>query len=178
MNDSSGEKKQRGLKISELMLAGKSLTRQIEQLKKDRFLSEKVVNLADYRLLRRSRGQRIILVVDHESDERTALVKSLEAQGYSVLSAGSEEELAEVIADSSFDLVILDLSLSWLNGFEFCRLIKRNDLLRQIFIMFCGKDAAKDQIKKAFEAGCDDYAKKPFEVPRLLKTIKYFLGNK
>jgi len=178
MNDSSGEKKQRSLKVSELMLAGKSLSRQIEQLKKDRFLSEKVVSLADYRLLRQSRSQRVILVVDGEGSERSALVNALESQGYAVLAAGSEEELAKIIENNNFDLVILDIALKWLNGLEFCRLIKRNHLLRQIFIMFCGKDAAKDQIRKGFEAGCDDYVKKPFETPRVLKTIKYFLENK
>jgi len=177
MTDSREEKKQRNLKISELILSGKSLSRQIEELKKERFLRERVVDLSEYRRLKESPQPKTVLIVDAEESVRELLGKSVQDAGYEALTAGSEIELAKLIMSRSFDLILFDPRLPGVNGLELCALLKGNRVLRKIPVIFMSRDAGKDQVRKAFEAGCDEYVQKPFKLDQLLKILRYFLEN-
>ena len=108
---------------------------------------------------------------------RDALKIALEREGYNVLCASNAMELAKILENHSFDLILLDLRLPWVNGFELCMLMKGNKLLKDIPIIFTSGETSKEQIRKAFEAGCDEYITKPFDLNRMLRTIKYFLEN-
>ena len=173
----SREKKNGKLKIDQLVLSAKSLSLQIERLKKERFLREKVVDLNEYRKLRATRQAKTVLIIDDEESVREPLRLALEREGYQVLCASDAMELAKILENHSFDLILLDLRLPWVNGFELCMLMKGNKLLRDIPIIFMSGETKKEEIRKAFEVGCDEYITKPFELNRLLRTIKYFLEN-
>jgi len=177
MSDSREEKKASGLKISQLILSGKSLNQQIERLKKERFLKEKVIDLNEYRSLCSPRELKTVLVVDDEESIREVLAKALEREGYKVLCAKDALDLAKIIEKHSFDLILLDLRLPWVNGFELCYIMKRNQLLRDIPIIFMSGETSKEEIRKAFEAGCDEFIIKPFDLERILRSLKYFLEN-
>ena len=177
MSDSSEEKKSKNAKVSELILSGKSLAKQIEELKKERFLRDRVVDLGEYRKLRESPKKKIVLVIDSDESARSLLGKALEQAGYECLFAGSEAGLAKIIESDPFDLILLDPGLPGINAFEFTYLMKGNRVLRKIPVVFAGQDPGKDQVRKAFEAGCDDYIFKPFNMDYLLKILKYFLEN-
>jgi CheY-like chemotaxis protein len=94
-----------------------------------------------------------------------------------VVLAGSEIELAKAITSRSFDLVLMDPGLPGVNGLEFCSLMKGNRILRKIPVIFMSREPGKEQVRKAFEAGCDEYVEKPLRLSHLLKIIKYFLEN-
>jgi len=177
MSDSGKGKKQPNLKISEMILSGKSLAQQIERMKKERFLRDKVVELDAFRRLREEPRPKTVLIVDSEEETSSLLAKTLEREGYEVLSATDAPELAKIIAEHSFDLVVMELRLPGVNGFEFCALMKSNKLLRKIPVVFLSRSPSKDESVKAFEAGGDEYVAKPFAMERLLKTLKYFLEN-
>jgi PleD family two-component response regulator len=177
MADSRKGKKQPNLKISELILSGKSLAQQISRMKKDRFLREQVVDLNEFRKLREELVKKTVLIVDSDEDTGSALAHTLEREGYGVLRAGDASALALVIENHNFDLVVFELGIAGVNGFDFCRLLKGNQLLRKIPLVFLSRRPSKDQSVRAFKAGGDDYIAKPFEMDRLLKTLKYFLEN-
>jgi len=177
MSDSREEKKPKSLKVNELILSGKSLAKHIEEMKRERFLRERVVNLSEYRKLRATPKQNTVLVVDEDESSRSCLVSALEKEGYKTLSASNEEELAKVIECQPFDLLVLDPSLRGVNALELCYLMKGNRVLRKIPVVFISADAGKDNVRKAFEVGCDDYISKPFKTDHVLRIVKYFLES-
>ena len=177
MSDPKKENRQANIKLSELILSARSLGYQIEKLRRERFLTEKVIDLNDYRELRKAQELKKVLVVDDEEGVRGPLTKALEKQGYQALFARSANELAGIIETHTFGLVLIELRLSWINAFEFSKLMKANKILRDIPIILISQEASKKEIRKAFEYGCDEYVAKPFKLDRLVRTIKYFLEN-
>ncbi len=177
MSDPKKENRQSSVRISELILSAKSLGYQIEKLRRERFLTEKVVDLEEYRKLRSAHAVKKVLVVDDEEESAGPLATALEKQGYSALFAADTAELAQIIETHAFDLVLLDLGLAWLDGFEFCAAMKGNQILRDLPIILTGRAAGKKEIRKAFESGCDEFVTKPFKLERLLRTIEYFMEN-
>jgi len=177
MAGSKKENEQANLKISELILSARSLSYQIQRLRKERFLSEKVIDLTEYRKLRKTRQVKAVLVIDDDEEMKEPFSKALEKKGYQALFGGDLESLAKIIESHSFDLVLMNPGLNWLDGFEFCRLMKGNQFLRDLPIIFISREAPQKEIRKAFESGCDDYVSKPIKLERLVRTIKYFLEN-
>ncbi len=176
MSDSGG-KKHGSARVSELILSGKSLAMHIEEMKRERFLRDRVVNLDDYRKLRKDPRRKTVLVVDEDESTRTVLVSTLSKAGYEALAAGSEQELAEVIERNPFDLILIDPGLRGVDAMELCRLMKQNRVLRKIPVVFMSADSGNARVRKAFEFGCDDYIGKPFKPEHVLRIVKYFLEN-
>ncbi len=177
VSDSKQGKKQSRLKISELILSAKNLSFQVERLRRERFLSEKVVDLAEYRTLRKTQAVKAVLVIDDDRELEEPLSKALEKRGFRTLFATDAEKLAGIIEGNTFDLALVNPGLDWVDGFEFCQLIKGNQSLRGIPIILISPESGQPQIRKGFEAGCDEYLTKPFKLERLVRTIKYFLVN-
>lgn len=176
MADSKKERKSES-KISELILSAKSLSLQIERQTREKFLSEKVVDLDAYRAFRKAHSQKRVLVIDDDSELKDSLRKALEKNGYVPLFADGLERLAEIMETIAFDLVLIDPGLSWVDAFEFCRLMKGNKFLREIPIIFISRAEDKKEIRQAFENGCDEYIDKSVKLDRLVRTIRYFLEN-
>lgn len=177
MSDSNEKRSESSLKLSELVLSAKSLYRQVEKLRRERFLREKVVDLNEYRKHRLSLRKKNILLVDDDEQIQRSVSKALEKYGYQVLLAKDAMELAKILESQSFDLILLDIRLSWVNGFELCSLMKSNKLLREIPIIFLSGEVGNEEIRKGFEAGCDEYITKPFDLNRFISTIRYFLES-
>ena len=96
-----------------------------------------------------------ILVVDDEPDLRDVLRILLEANHYQVTEAGTgKEALAQILADHTIDLVLLDVMLPDLSGVEICRQLRQVSNLPVIFLTALSKDQDKTQ---AYRSGGDDY---------------------
>ena len=114
-----------------------------------------------------------VLVVEDEPQVVEFLVKGLREQGYTVESAMDGTEGEKLALSSHFDIILLDVILPNVNGYELCSRIRQQQIQTPI-IMLTALGATYDKIS-GFDAGADDYLVKPFEFIELLARIKALL---
>jgi CheY-like chemotaxis protein len=119
---------------------------------------------------------KILLVEDNELN-RDMLSRRLLRKGYDVLTAKDGAEGAAIAASEKPDLVLMDMSLPVLDGWEATRRLKAVPETRSIPVIALTAHAMSDDKQKALQAGCDDYDTKPIELPRLLEKIERLLGT-
>jgi len=117
-----------------------------------------------------------ILVVEDNQDNRELLVKVLKFNGYLVIEAVDGEEAIEKTKTESLDLILMDLFIPKIDGYEVTRRLKTDRELRHIPIIALTAHAMKGDMEKALAAGCDYYIPKPIDVRELPKQIKHFLN--
>lgn len=115
-----------------------------------------------------------ILVVEDNTDSRELVVKVLEAKGYQTIAAIDGEEAYRKAAEERPDLILMDISLPKLDGYEVTRRLKNNDELRNIPVVALTAHAMKGDREKALQAGCDGYITKPINVRELVGQITPF----
>ena len=119
---------------------------------------------------------RILLVEDNEMN-RDMLSRRLERRGYEVIVAvDGEEGVARAKADAP-DVVLMDLSLPGIDGWEATRQLKAADETRSIPVLALTAHAMAGDREKALEVGCDEFDTKPVDLPRLLDKIERLLGG-
>lgn len=119
---------------------------------------------------------RILLVEDNEMN-RDMLSRRLERKGHEVVCAVDGQEGVAKARSEKPDLILMDMSLPILNGWEATQQLKADAATRAIPLIALTAHAMAEDEKKAREAGCDDYDTKPIELPRLLGKIDALLGN-
>jgi CheY-like chemotaxis protein len=117
---------------------------------------------------------KILLVEDNELN-RDMLSRRLMRKGYEVVLAGDGAEGVAAATAGRPDLVLMDMSLPVLDGWEATRLLKAAPETRSIPVIALTAHAMSSDREKALEAGCDDYDTKPIELPRLLGKIERLL---
>jgi len=121
---------------------------------------------------------KILLVEDNEMN-RDMLSRRLQHKGYQVVLALNGQNGVEITQTEAPDLILMDMSLPVLDGWEATRHLKAGSATRHIPIIALTAHAMSSDREKALEAGCDDYDTKPVELPRLLAKIDALLhGNK
>jgi two-component system, cell cycle response regulator DivK len=118
---------------------------------------------------------RILLVEDNEMN-RDMLSRRLERKGYQVLLAVDGRSGVEMARTQAPDLVLMDMSLPVLDGWEATRLLKAAPDTRHLPVIALTAHAMSSDRGKALEAGCDDYDTKPIDLPRLLGKIEALLS--
>ncbi len=119
---------------------------------------------------------RILLVEDNEMN-RDMLSRRLERRGYEVIVAVDGEEGVARAKVEAPDLVLMDLSLPGIDGWEATRQLKAADETRAIPVLALTAHAMAGDREKALEAGCDDFDTKPVDLPRLVDKIEGLLGG-
>jgi two-component system alkaline phosphatase synthesis response regulator PhoP len=117
-----------------------------------------------------SRDNPLILVVEDDPSIRLGLRKSLGFDGYTVIEASDGEQGLELAFSERPDLIVLDLMLPKINGFDVCRTIRRHDKTTPILIL-SAKEQEMDKLT-GFDQGADDYITKPFSVRELVARVK------
>jgi len=117
--------------------------------------------------------KRHILVVEDDISILMGLKDNLIAEGYSVCTADNGKEGYKLANESNFDLLILDIMLPGMNGFEICKKIKKEKPLMPI-IMLTARSSETDKIA-GLDYGADDYITKPFSISELLARIRAIL---
>lgn len=117
---------------------------------------------------------KLLLVEDNEMN-RDMLSRRLERKGYAVAIAVNGQQAVDMAAADAPALILMDMSLPVLDGWEATRRIKANDATRMIPIIALTAHAMQGDEQKAREAGCDDYDTKPVELPRLLEKMEKLL---
>ena len=118
-----------------------------------------------------------VLVVEDNPDNRTLIVDILLSQDYKVLVAPNGIECLRLIQSERPDLILMDLSLPKLDGWEATRRIKADPTLSEIPVIALTAHAMLGDREKALEAGCDDYISKPVDLRELASKLHHFLGE-
>jgi len=118
---------------------------------------------------------RRILVVEDQEDNRQILRDLLMSTDYEVIEAENGEEALTAIAKQPPDLILMDIQLPVMDGYEATRRIKADPALRAIPIIAVTSYALSGDEEKARAAGCDDFVPKPFSPRQLLAKIQKYV---
>ncbi|MES2622101.1 MAG: response regulator transcription factor [Bacteroidota bacterium] len=116
-----------------------------------------------------------ILLVEDEENLLDAIKLNLELEGYEVEAADTGKKALKKIASQRFNLVILDVMLPEVDGFEICENFRMRDTETPVLFL-TAKDASEDKVK-GFKAGGDDYLTKPFNLEELLLRVKVLIKH-
>ena len=120
---------------------------------------------------------KILLVEDNEMN-RDMLTRRLERKGYEVVIAVDGKAGIDMASSATPDIILMDLSLPVIDGWEATRKIKADPATQPIPVIALTAHAMAGDEQKALEAGCDDYDTKPIELPRLLGKIENLLASR
>jgi len=119
---------------------------------------------------------KVLLVEDNEMN-RDMLSRRLQRRGYDVVMAVDGQQGVDMAASERPDIILLDMSLPVIDGWEAARRIKSADATRTIPLLALTAHAMAGDKEKALAAGCDDYDTKPVELQRLLGKMQALLGG-
>lgn len=151
------------------------LVKKIEKLTKERMTQESVVDFKAFRELKNKENPKTLLVIEDDETMRNALKRIFEQEGLVVKTAADGTQLSSVLDDNPIDLIIMDIGLPWINGIELAKLLKEHDDLKRIPLIFVSGKTSDFDVKRGFEAGADDYIKKPFDIEKIKKTVHTLL---
>ncbi len=118
--------------------------------------------------------KRVLLVEDNEMN-RDMLSRRLQRRGYEVICAADGEQALRLAPQVQPAIILMDLSLPGIDGWETTRRMKADPRLRHIPIIALTAHAMPEEEQSAREAGCDDFDVKPIELPRLLEKMERLL---
>src|SRR5215470_17691630 len=121
-------------------------------------------------------ARRKIIIVDDDRETREMLKMALELEGYEVAQAGNGLRLVSTLHVDRPDLILLDVMMSWIDGFELCRSLKQNDEFRDIPVVFISGKTSADDVDRGIACGALDYFPKPLDVDRLLARVAELIG--
>jgi DNA-binding response OmpR family regulator len=116
-----------------------------------------------------------ILIVDDELDIVIPIQFLMEQQGYKVMTAQRGEDALDLIYHYKPDLVLLDIMLPGIDGWQVCEIVRLNPHYRDIKIIFLTAKGRKEEIAKGLALGADDYITKPFSNAKLVAKVKELL---
>ena len=116
-----------------------------------------------------------VLVVDDMPDNRELFLQYLE-DDYEVVEATNGREAVALAIESMPDLILMDLSLPEMTGWEATQILKRNDATRKIPVIALTAHAMTGDREKALAAGCDDYLTKPITAGDLINKVRSHIG--
>ncbi len=119
-----------------------------------------------------------ILLVEDNQMNRDMLSRRLARKGYEVVIAIDGQQGVEMARSETPDLILMDMSLPVVDGWEATRQLKSAPETQAIPVIALTAHAMAGDREKAVEAGCNDYDTKPIELPRLLEKIEALLGGK
>jgi two-component system phosphate regulon response regulator PhoB len=116
-----------------------------------------------------------ILVVEDETALAELIRYNLAAEGYRMAIASDGEEAEMLLAEDSFDLVVLDWMLPGISGLELCRRLRRRDTTRALPVLMLTARGEEGDRVRGLATGADDYVVKPFSVPEVVARVKALL---
>jgi DNA-binding response OmpR family regulator len=119
-----------------------------------------------------------ILLVDDNPQNLQVLGKLLQEEKYEIEFAVNGEATLEWLKNKHFDLILLDLNMPGMNGFEVCKIIRSDNEMCEIPIIFLSAESERESILKGFEVGAQDYVTKPFDSRELLARVRTQLDLK
>lgn len=113
-----------------------------------------------------------ILIVDDESDIAETLSYMLQAKGFSPVIASDGADGLKKLSKESPDLVLLDVKMPIMDGYEVCSTIRKTNETKSIPIIMVTSESSTDSVIKAHKVGANDYLVKPYNLPTLLQKMR------
>ena len=118
-----------------------------------------------------------IIIVDDDRETREMLALALGMEGFEVSQAANGLRLISTLHVDQPDLILLDVNMSWIDGFELCRAVRQNEEFKRIPVVFVSARSAASDVKKGLEAGAADYFTKPVEIATLVARIRELIAG-
>jgi DNA-binding response OmpR family regulator len=119
-----------------------------------------------------------ILVADDEPDVRELVVYRMKRSGYDVIEAKNGEEAFELAVANVPDLIVADVMMPRVDGYELTRLLRAEQTTQRIPIILLTAKTQEADVSQGFDAGADDYLKKPFNPDELVARVRAVLGRR
>jgi DNA-binding response OmpR family regulator len=119
-----------------------------------------------------------VIIVDDDRDTREMLTLALELESFDVGQAANGLRLISAMHVDRPDVILLDIMMSWIDGFELCRAIKKNPTFHDIPVIFISARKSAEDERAGREAGAIDYFSKPLDMERLVGRIRDILTER
>lgn len=155
------------------------LINKIEKLTKQRMSEQPIVSLDQFRDAHKKMNPKNILIIEDDETQRLSLKRILEAEGYTALLAADSAELTAILdEEKELHLILMDIGLPWINGFELAEMMKQHPDLKKLPLVFLSAQAEQADFDRARDVGASDYIKKPFDIDKLKQVISKLLADK
>ena len=118
-----------------------------------------------------------VLIVDDMQTNRELTSRLLKIHGYETISAEDGQQAIDISVNELPDIILMDIGLPVMDGWEATRIIKGTEATRNIPIIALSANAMEEHIQKSGDAGCDAYESKPINIDSLVKKIGMFLSK-
>jgi DNA-binding response OmpR family regulator len=122
--------------------------------------------------------QPLVLIADDDPDLRTLVTYRLEKSGYSVIAASDGAEAEQLAIERLPALCVLDVMMPKLDGYELTRRLRANDATSRIPVILLTARSQEQDVRQGFDAGADDYIRKPFSPDELRARVQVVLGRR
>ena len=112
-----------------------------------------------------------ILIVDDDRAVRNLLSRIFQLEGFEVHTAANGLKFLSILKVNRPDVILLDIMMDWVDGYELCRIVKRTETYRHIPILFVTGKTAKADIERGYEVGGSDYVTKPFDNQDIVRRV-------
>ena len=119
-----------------------------------------------------------ILIAEDERDIRDLIAFTLRFNGHQVIEATNGEEALRLTTKEKPDLVLLDVRMPRMTGYEVCQRIKEDASLTDIPVLFLSAKGQETEVKAGLESGAADYILKPFSPDQLMERVDSYLGGR
>jgi DNA-binding response OmpR family regulator len=113
-----------------------------------------------------------VIIVDDDRETREMLALALQLDGFEVSQVANGLRLISTLHVDRPDVILLDVNMSWIDGFELCKAVRMNQEFRRIPVVFISARSAASDVKKGLDSGADDYFTKPVEIPTLVARLR------
>jgi DNA-binding response OmpR family regulator len=117
-------------------------------------------------------GKLKVTIVDDDRDTRELLAVALESEGFEVTAAANGLRLIASLQLNRPDIILLDVNMSWIDGFELCRAVKKNEGFRDIPVIFVSGRSSSEDLARGKEVGASAYFVKPLDLDALIARIR------
>ncbi|CAD7781622.1 Transcriptional regulatory protein SrrA [Candidatus Methanoperedenaceae archaeon GB37] len=118
-----------------------------------------------------------ILIVDDEERVRRLIETTLDIGDFQIFQAKDGEEALKIAQEEKPALILLDIMMPGMDGFEVCKWLKNNSETKSSYIIMLTAKGQKQDIEKGYTVGADDYFVKPFSPMELLNKVEQVLGG-
>jgi len=118
-----------------------------------------------------------VLIVEDEKDIRQLVIYTLQYAGYQVIAAVNGEEAVALTQQEQPDLILMDVRMPRMDGYQAAQLIKNDEITRHIPIVFLSAKGQESEVEHGFEVGAEDYMIKPFSPTELIDRIRSVLED-
>lgn len=123
-----------------------------------------------------SNGTKVILCIEDNIINQDVLEGIITRKGYNYIAANNGEEAISILKTQKVDLILMDIQLPGLSGFEITRIIRGNDTLSNIPIIAMTAYAVRENRKKCLQAGMNDFISRPFDIDEFYNILELYLG--